>query len=274
MELKKLPAGRNDKSMRLKRTLVVMGVLLLLLAAFAGACGSASRKEIAVRPSSSAVPGASGNAAGLAESTVPGLSAGAESGNVLIVYFSHEGNNASGGIATNTDAVTSASVQREGNNFPSQRYHGVHMGNTQIIANYIAEHTGAALFAIQTVNSYPLDAYETLDAAQTEFSQNARPELSVHVEDMDAYDTIYLGYPIWYGTMPMPVFTFLETYDFTGKTIIPFSTHDGSGLGSAVWNLKSLCPNSIILDGIAIRYSDVPNALNTVTKWIDDLHVQ
>ncbi len=189
----------------------------------------------------------------------------------LIVYFTHEGNNDFAGDSTLLDAITSASVQRNGASFPPQLYNGIHMGNTQIVANYIAQHTGAELFAIEPIEAYPLDAYETLDVAQGEYAQNARPALKTQVEQMDAYDTIYLCYPIWYGTMPMPVFTFLEAYDFTGKTIIPISTHDGSGLGSSKRDIQSLCPNATVLDGLAIRYSDIPNAQDEVSNWLDQI---
>jgi flavodoxin len=207
-------------------------------------------------------PNSSSNASGEENGT---------SANILIAYFTHEGNTNFTGDRSDMDTITSASVQRRGDRFPPQFYKGQRMGNTQIIANYISEYTGGILFAIQTVNPYPVDAYETLDTAQIERSRNSRPELSTHVEDMDNYDTIYLGYPIWHGTMPMPVFTFLEEYDFTGKTIIPFSTHDGSGLGNGKRNIQALCPNATVLDGLATRYDRVANAEAGVEKWLNGL---
>jgi formylglycine-generating enzyme required for sulfatase activity/flavodoxin len=193
---------------------------------------------------------------------------------VLIAYFTHEGNTNFTGDRGNMDAITSASVQRQGDRFPPQFYKGQRMGNTQIIANYISEYTGGRLFAIKTINSYPVDAYATLDAAQVEHSRNLRPELSTHVENMDRYDTIYLGFPIWWGTFSMPVFTFLEEYNFAGKIIIPFSTHDGSGLAGSIRDIKSLCPGAVVMDGIAIRYSSIPRAKATVESWIDKINAR
>jgi len=200
--------------------------------------------------------------------------AAASDSRILVAYFTHEGNNVFDGDSTDVDAITSASVQRDGDSFPPQVIDGVHKGNTQIIADYITEITGGDSFAIQVVDEakYPVDGYDTLDAAQVERSENARPELAAHVENMDDYDVIYLGFPNWWGTMPMPVFTFLEEYDFSGKTIIPFCTHDGSGLGSSRRDIESLCPDATVLDGLAIRYSDVQEARSDVENWIDGMN--
>lgn len=195
-------------------------------------------------------------------------------GNVLVAYFTHEGNNVFDGDLTDVDAITSATVQRNGDEFPPQVIDGEHKGNTQIIAEYIAEHTGGDLFAIQVVDDekYPIDGYDTLDVAQVQRAENARPELSTHVENIQDYDVIYLGFPNWWGTMPMPVFTFLEEYDFSGKTIIPFATHDGSGLGSGRRDIESECPDAEVLDGLAIRYNEVLDAKDEVNEWLDSMN--
>jgi len=107
--------------------------------------------------------------------------------------------------------------------------------------------------------------------ARVELDEDARPELSAHVEDMDAYDIVVLGYPNWWGTIPMAVYTFLEEYDFSGKTIVPYCTHQGSGLGRSVTDIKTLCPDSTILDGLAVSGSHVSNAQSDVDKWLSDL---
>ena len=197
----------------------------------------------------------------------------AHDGKTLVVYFTHEGNTVFDGDLSDVDAITSATVQRDGDSFPPQVIDGVHVGNTQIIANDIAKYINADTFAIKVVDSekYPIDGYETLDVAQNQFVSNARPQLATHIDNMDEYDVIYLGYPEWYSSMPMPVLTFLEEYDFTGKTIIPFSTHDGSGLGNSVSTIKSECPGAKVLDGLAIRYSDVTKASKKVEQWIDSM---
>jgi flavodoxin len=259
---------------------IVAFSIVVLLAAFTTACDrNANINQSIITPSSFALQDTNNNNDGssVTETVFPGSfsptndNTNNEAGNVLIVYFTHEGNTNFIGRRSDIDAITSASVQRRGNRFPPQFYNGQRMGNTQIIAKYISEYTGGGLFAIQTVNPYPVDAYETLDTAQIERSNNSRPKLFTHVEDMDRYDTIYLGFPIWWGTFPMPVFTFLEEYDFTGKAIIPFSTHDGSGLGNGKRDIQTLCPDAIVLDGLATRYDRVANAEADVKKWLNGL---
>jgi flavodoxin len=109
--------------------------------------------------------------------------------------------------------------------------------------------------------------------AKKELSNNSRPELTEIVDDMDSYDVIYIGYPNWYGTMPMAVFTFLESYDFSGKTIIPYCTHEGSCLGQSVRDIKKLCPNSRVLDGLAIKGGSVNRNQNDVSAWLHKLGI-
>lgn len=147
-------------------------------------------------------------------------------------------------------------------------------GNTETIANMIAEQTGGALFKVETVTPYPDDYNETVDIAREEQDNNARPELSTHVEDMSRYDVIYLGFPNWWGTMPQAMFTFLEEYDFSGKTIIPFCTHGGSALGRSEGDIASLVPNATLLDGLAVSGSSVDRAEGTVEKWLAGLGLQ
>jgi flavodoxin len=123
-----------------------------------------------------------------------------------------------------------AYYSREGNNYVSGSIVNLPIGNTEVIAKMIQEMTEGDLFRIDTVNSYPEDYTETTEVAKKELDDNARPELSNNVKNMDSYNVIFLGYPIWWRTMPMALFTFLEEYDFSGKTIIPFCTHEGSGI--------------------------------------------
>lgn len=146
----------------------------------------------------------------------------------------------------------------------------IEKGNTHVIAEIIAELTGAEMFKIETVTPYPESYSETTDIAKREQDENARPELSTHVENMDEYDIILLGYPNWWGTMPMAVFTFLEEYDFAGKTVIPFCTHEGSGLGRSERDLASLLPEVTLMDGLAIRGSNVNSdqARQSISDWL------
>jgi len=135
----------------------------------------------------------------------------------------------------------------------------------------IQEVTDGDSFRIEAANPYSEDYYETTDVANEEQRTNARPELSAHVENMDAYDVIFLGYPIWWSTMPMPVCTFLEEYNFSGKTIAPFCTHEGGGLERSVGDIKTLWPQATVLEGLAIRGGSAKNAQNDVSEWLQKL---
>jgi len=146
-----------------------------------------------------------------------------------------------------------------------------HSGNTRVIANQIHEKVGGDIFEIVTVNPYPKDYDAVVDQAKQEQEDDYRPELATEVENMDSYDVVFIGYPNWWGTMPMPVFTFLEEYKFSGKTIIPFCTHEGSGLGRSVEDITELCPQSTILDGLAIRGSNVETAQDDVSEWLREI---
>jgi len=164
-----------------------------------------------------------------------------------------------------------AYYSREGNNYVSGKIVNLPIGNTKVVANMIQEMTGGDLFRINTVKSYPEDYAETTDVAKKEQDDNARPQLSSYVDNMDSYKLIFLGYPNWYGTMPMSVFTFLEKYDFSDKTIIPFCTHEGSGLGRSEKDIAKLCPKATLLKGLAIHGSRVSAAKIDVTNWLNKL---
>ena len=110
-----------------------------------------------------------------------------------------------------------------------------------------------------------------VDQAKQEQEDNYRPELATEVENMDSYDVVFIGYPNWWGTMPMPVFSFLEEYDFSGKIIIPFCTHEGSGLGRSVEDITKICRQSTIQKGLAIRGSSVETAQDDVSEWLHEI---
>ncbi|MDR1717026.1 MAG: hypothetical protein LBS20_14420 [Prevotella sp.] len=140
---------------------------------------------------------------------------------------------------------------RKGSNYLNGKIVNLKTGNTEVVAKKIQALTGSDIFRIETLNQYPSDFNETTDIAQKEKNENIRPELTAKINNIDDYDIIYLGYPIWWDTMPMALFTFLESYDFRGKTIIPFCTHEGSALGSSVSDVKKLCPEANVLQGLA-----------------------
>jgi len=131
-----------------------------------------------------------------------------------------------------------ACFSRSGSNYVSGRIMDLPVGNTEVVAKMIQDMTEGDLFHIEAVNAYPEDYTETTEIAQQELRANARPKLSSHLEILASYDVIFLGYPNWYGTMP--VFTFLEDYNFSGKTIAPFCTHEGSAWGG-VWRISKKC---------------------------------
>ena len=142
------------------------------------------------------------------------------------------------------------------------------IGNTEVIAKKIKGFIGGDLFEINTVKPYPIDYDETTKVAKDELRKNAHPELADSVKNMDDYDVIYLGYPNWWGTFPMAVSTFLESYNFSGKTIVPFCTHEGSGIGNSERDIKKLCTDAKVFPGIAIRGGSVANADNIVQSWL------
>lgn len=160
---------------------------------------------------------------------------------------------------------------RRGSNYVSGSIVNLAVGNTEVVAKKILNLTGSDLFKIETVQPYPEDYTETTEVSKVELRQNARPELTEMVTTMDSYEVIYLGYPNWWGTMPMAVFTFLDSYDFTGKTIVPYCTHEGSGLGSSERDIKRLCPTAKVLPGLAIKGGTVARADNEVVNWLKKL---
>ncbi len=153
----------------------------------------------------------------------------------------------------------------------------IEKGNTHIIADMIADEVGADSFEIIRVTPYPEEYKACTDEAQQEKNANARPELTAAVENFSDYDTVFLGYPNWWGDMPMPVYTFLESYDFSGKTVIPFCTHAGSGLSGTVNTLKSKLNGATVLDGFAIAgttaQNDQDKARTAVLEWLRKLDI-
>lgn len=176
------------------------------------------------------------------------------------------------GVDTDGTKILAAYFSRTGENY-SVGY--IEKGNTHIIADMIAEQAGADTFEISTVAPYPDDYDECTKVAKQEQEENARPELTASVENMADYDVIFLGYPIWWSDMPMAVYSFLESYDFSGKTIIPFCTHEGSGISSTESSIAEVCPDTEVLEGLGIRGSIAQNsqdeAKETVDGWLEEI---
>ena len=161
-----------------------------------------------------------------------------------------------------------AYFSRGGKNYVSGAITDLAVGNTEVVTRMIQKATGSDSFRIEAVNPYPKEYHQTIDVAQKEQRANARPELTAHVGNMDAYDVIFLGYPNWWDTMPMAVGTFLESHDFSGKTILPFCTHEGSGMGHSERDIRRLCPRAKVLKGLPIKGSTVQKAEKAIAAWL------
>ena len=151
----------------------------------------------------------------------------------------------------------------------------IEKGNTAILAEMIAEITGGDLYEIETVTPYPADYDECTDVAKQEQNDNARPELTGAIENMDQYSVCYLCYPIWWGDLPMPVYSFLDGYDWSGKTIITVNTHEGSGKAGTPEKIQKYLPDTKVIDGIAMTGSTAQNsrdeAKDEIHEWITGL---
>ncbi len=146
-----------------------------------------------------------------------------------------------------------AYFSRAGENYVNGAIKNLAKGNTEIVAEFIQKAVGGELFKIETVKNYPANYTECTEVAKDELHAKARPELKNYLASVAEYDTIFLGYPDWWGNIPMAVATFLEHYDFAGKKIIPFCTHEGSGLGGSVGYIKKIVPSATVKAGLAIH---------------------
>ena len=144
----------------------------------------------------------------------------------------------------------------------------VKVGNTEIVCNIIKELTGADCFRIEMKEPYSPVYMTCIDEAKKHLRANARPELVSVPDSIDAYDTVILAYPNYWGTMPMAVFTFLEKFDFTGKTILPLCTNEGSGMGSSERDIKKTCPGATVKTGLSVTGSRAANSEASVQKWL------
>lgn len=188
-------------------------------------------------------------------SAAPAESAAEESsGGILVAYFTAAENG-------ENDAMTSAS---------KVSFWGEDMGNAEAMANVVAAYVGGDLFSIQTVKDYPIEYNDLADNAKAEKDAGIYPELATQV-DISGYDTVFVVYPIWWYTMPMPIYTFFNEYDLSGKTIIPVTTHEGSRLADSFTKMKELEPDATVLDGYSVRGADVGSSQNDIEDWLKGL---
>lgn len=177
---------------------------------------------------------------------------------ILIAYFTWADNTqVENPDAVDVDATTSASV--------------LPPGNAAKIAGWIRERTGGDLFSIIVEEPYSSDYDECLDRAADEKAEDARPALVSHVENMDQYDTVFIGFPNWWYTVPMAIHSFLEEYDFDGKTVIPFVTHGTGGLAGTIQDITADLPDSEILEPIGVYRPEVDSSKPDVDAWLDSL---
>lgn len=181
------------------------------------------------------------------------------------------------GISSQPEAVSQTSVPASQNEESAPEEGGVLVayfswsGNTERVANLIAQQTGGDLFEITPATPYTDDYDTLLDVAQQEQAEDARPALANTVENWDSYDVIFVGYPNWWSDAPMAVYTFLESYDFTGKTLIPFNTSSSGGFGRSLDGVAQSSPGAEILEGLALTENELDDASNQVSAWISGL---
>lgn len=221
---------------------VILSVAMLLTLA---ACGNSE----AAAPQTEATQGADSTEAQNSVQT-------ASDAKILIAYFTAAEN-------SDVDAVSSASVVT---------VNGEAKGCVQAIADMIQEGTDGDLFSIQTEFDYPGGIGELIDYADGEQERGDRPTLTTHIENLDEYDVIFIGYPNWWYDMPMAMYTFFEEYDFTGKTIIPFNTHRGSRFSSTISTIQELEPGATVIeDGFTFPGDNAADAAEDVAAWLEEL---
>ena len=222
--------------------------LTVLLALHLSACGGTSVPE-----SKESVPAQNVTAASTEQARETN---GSSPKKILVTYFTAAEN-------SDVDAVSSASVVTVG---------GTAKGRVQALAEMIQAETGGDLFSIRTSTEYPGDIGKLIDFAAEEQNANARPELTTHIENLDDYDVVFVGYPTWWYDMPMVMYSFFEEYDFSGKTIIPFNVHNGSRFSSTISTIQELEPQAeVITDGFTVSERNVADAAKDVADWLDGL---
>ncbi len=177
-------------------------------------------------------------------------------GKAISVYFSRVGNTE---FPDDVDAISSATLNRK---------NGELKGNAQLIAEWAADEAGCETFEIVTEESYPSDYDQTVDFAKEEQTQNKRPALKNALKNVENYNTVYLTFPNWWADMPMAVYSFFDAYDFSGKTINVFITHEGSGFSRTIDTIRELEPNAVVTEAVAVRGGNVSNEENTIREWV------
>lgn len=211
------------------------------------------------------------------EESVQSAEADVSESNILIAYFTWADNTE----VENADAAIESALSHYESVGDRGNYDGVDAvssasvivpGNTAQMALRIQERTGGELFSIVVTEPYPSDYDACIDRAADEKAEDARPELAGHVEHMEQYDTVFLGFPNWWSSAPMAVFSFLEEYDFSGKTVIPFCAHGTGGIAGGVRDITAALPDSVeILEPVGVYRADMDSVQSAVDEWLDGL---
>ncbi|MGN0542086.1 MAG: flavodoxin [Acutalibacteraceae bacterium] len=217
-------------------------ICLILCCAFAfllAACNAETKRE-------------NETAMGVSANQISDLSTNSETKTkekVLVVYFSMP------------DNVDDSSVLINGET----------LGNTQYMAQLIQKNTGGDIFRILPKTPYTTDHDELVDLAKKEQQENARPEINDTIENFEDYDTVFVGYPTWWSDMPMIMYTFFDTYDFSGKTIVTFNTHGGSGFSGTNQTIAELEPNAVVINGLSVSRNDIENGEAEIVNWLKEI---
>lgn len=247
--------------MKMKKTVTAMLAALVLSLT---ACGSSSSTDSGSKPEQTASQVGSKVDASSTSSQVQSSSeqssqtqsqssSETSKSKVLVAYFTAAENG-------EADVVTSAS---------KLNFWGEEMGNAEAIANVVAAYVKADLFSIQTEKDYPTEYNALADDAKKEQSKGELPKLATAV-DISGYDTVFVVYPVWWYTMPQPIYSFFDVYDLSGKTVIPVTTHEGSGLADSVQKIKSLEPNATVKDGYSVRGGRVGESQKDIENWLKE----
>lgn len=242
----------------MKKIVCLCMAALLVMAALSG-CGAASNENSQDDTTAGSETTQDKNSTDSEQSNETGSTeTGSETGKSLVVYFSMP------------ETTEPENMSRE-EELSTVVIDGEVLGNTQYVAMVIAENTGADIFRIEPVTPYPLDHSELEDIAQREQSEDARPEIAGEVENIDQYDTIFFGFPNWYFDMPMIMYSFLDQYDLSGKTIAPFVTSGGSGFSDAISTITEMEPEAnVVEDGLSISRNVVQDAESDIIQWLTD----
>lgn len=245
----------NGISTGIKRffSLIISAVLAVSFSACEDSGTGGANTDVSVSQTQSESTSAENNTQGENDVNSDSESGGS---NILIAYFTAAKN-------SGVDAVSSASYST---------VNGEAVGRLRAIANMIQTKTGGELFSIQTSVVYPADGGELIEYAADEQANDARPELTSHIDDLSQYDVIFVGYPNWWADLPQVMYSFFDEYDFSGKTIIPFNVHNGSRLSRTVETIAELEPNATVeTNAFTISEHDVPDAEKEVSDWLEEL---